>query len=354
MAGSALEIYTPEKQREVLALLGISGQANHIQLLFQLGEKYQLDILTKEISLIPGKGPFIGVWGRLHIAHRSGKLDGLEMDDEWETDKHYCARIIVWRKDMGRPAAKVIGRVGKHEGSTKDGKFTPKEWPLEIARARGLRAGLGFAFSIHDAYDTRDEDDDLWVTPPDERVDANGTIHQAAVVTDEEVSTPAPAAKKQRRVNRKTGEVVDVPPEPGASGGQVNRPEPDSTREASAEADRTATTPTRGAATTSKGPDPAPAPDTNEPATINVGGHTIAQKVAIAARKAGIDDDQTRHDVIRTASRGTWTRGSDIPEDGYDPDLLDRVFDAFDGLANGTVKLSFTPDGTAQLFKVRR
>lgn len=323
---TTLELYTPEKQKEVLSLLGIEGSSNHIQLLFQLGEKYQLDILTKEITLIPKKGPFIGVWGRVNIAHRSGKLDGLEMDDEWETEKHYCVRVIVWRKDMGRPAAKVIGRVGKHEGSTdKGGVWHAKEWPLEIARARGLRAGLGFAFSIHDAYDTQDDDAPDWVPAPDERVDSNGTVVTASVAT-EEVSNnpPAAAPKRARRVNRKTGEVVDVPPSP-----------PESTSEAEAP------------------PGPPPS-DTPEPNTVLVGGHTLAQKLAIAAREAGIDDDQTRHDVIRAASRGAYQRGTDIPEDGYDPDLVDRIFDAFTGLKNGGVELRYEPDGTPKLFRIRR
>jgi hypothetical protein len=320
---TTLELYTPEKQQEVLSLLGLSGPKHHIQLLFQLGEKYQLDILTKEITLIPGKGPFVGVWGRLHVAHRSGKLDGLEMDEEWETDKHYCVRTIVWRKDMSRPAAKVVGRVGKHER---------KDWPLEIARARGLRAGLGFAFSIHDAYDAQDDDAADWVPAPDERVDSNGTI--TAATTQEEVTTPAAAPKRARKVNKTTGEVIDVtprPPEPKPGAGK-----PAGTGETSA-----SVTPSR--------PDPAP-----EPPTVLVGGHTLAQKIAMAARDAGIDDDETRHDVIQAASRGTYQRGSDIPEDGYDPDLVDRIFTAFTGLGDGTLELRYEPDGTPKLYKVKR
>jgi hypothetical protein len=321
-----LEVYTPEKQRQVVELMGFKGTPQQTTLLFQLAEHYQLDPLTKEISLIPGKGPFIGVWGRLHVAHRSGKLDGLEMDDEFESDKHYCCRVVVWRKDQGRPAAKVIGRVGKHER---------KDWPLEIARARGLRAALGFAFSIHDAYDQADEDDQ-WVSPPDERVDQNGTVITASVAT-EEVSTSPPAAapKRARKVNKKTGEVVDVPAptEPKSGAGQ-----PAGTGETSA-----SVTPNRSA----------PAPDT-EPPTVLVGGHTLAQKIAIAARDAGIDDDETRHDVIRAASRGTYQRGTDIPEDGYDPDLVDRIFEAFTGLKNGSIELRYDPDGTPKLYKVKR
>lgn len=324
MAATSLAVYTPDKQREVVELMGFKGTPQQTSLLFQLAEHYQLDPLTKEISLIPGKGPFIGVWGRLHIAHRSGKLDGLEMDDEFETDKHYCARVVVWRKDQGRPAAKVIGRVGKHER---------KDWPLEIARARGLRAALGFAFSIHDAYDQGDEDD-VWVPGPDERVDANGTV--IAEATEEVTPAPATAAPKQaRKVNKKTGEVVDLPG-PAEQTSEVG--EPAGTGETSA-----SVTPSR----------PDPAPDT-EPATKIVGGHSLAQKIAIAARNAGIDGDEVRHHIIQAASKGTYQRGTDIPEDGYDPDAVDRIFEAFAGLADSTVELRYDPDGKPLLFRIRR
>lgn len=316
MTSNSLAVYTPEKQQEVVELMGFKGPPQQITLLFQLAEHYQLDPLTKEISLIPGKGPFVGVWGRLHIAHRSGMLDGLEMDDEYDTDRHHCCRVVVWRKDQGRPAAKVIGRVGKHE---------KKDWPLEIARARGLRAALGFAFSIHDAYDQTDEDDQ-WIATPDERVGPNGTVIPAEAT--EEVTTPAKAAApkpKARRVNKKTGEVVDAPPGP---------PEP-----------------TPGVESRIPAGSPPPHP---EPATVIVGGHTIAQKIAIAARDAGIDDDQTRHDIIRAASRNTYQRGTDIPDDNYDPDLIDRILEAFDGLKTGTIELRYEPDGTPKLYRSRR
>lgn len=320
MAGTTLELYTPEKQKEVLQLLGLSGQQHHIQLLFQLAEHYRLDPLIKEITLIPGKGPFIGVWGRLHIAQRSGMLDGLEMDDEQEDDRHYKVRCIVWRKDQSHPAAKVVGRVGKHE---------KKDWPFEIARARAVRAALGFAFSIHDSYDNDDEDADNWVAPPDERVDQNGAVVGTIIPTTapatEVATTPAPTAtapKRTRRVNKKTGEVIDVPADPEQpSEAEVRSP---------------------------AGPPP------SDPPTVLVGGHTLAQKIAMAAREAGIDDDQTRHDVIRAASRGIYQRGSDIPKAGYDQDVVDRIFDAFAGLKTGAVDLRYEPDGDPKLYKVRR
>lgn len=317
-----LEIYTPEKQKEVLQLLGISGPANHIQLLFKLAEHYRLDVLAKEISLIPRKGPFIGVWGRLNIAHRSNMLDGLEMDDEWETDKHYCVRVIVWRKDMAHPAAKVIGRVGKHEGTTDDqGNWHPKDWPLEIARARGLRAGLGFAFSIHDSYDTADDDDggDTWAPPPDERIQADATV----------IDTPPPAPKTKKAAPK--APTSSAPPAADLSTGEVRQPPP-------AEPTKRVTV------NITQNPDPAPLPLQSEPPTKVVGGHSLAERIAIAAREAGIDDDETRHDIIQAATDGAATRGQEVTED-----QAPRVFQAFAELAAGTIELRYKPTATGDV-----
>lgn len=270
MVGNSLAIYTPERQREVVELMGLKGSDTHISLLFQLAEHYSLDVKLKEITLIPSKGPFIGVWGRIHIAQRSGMLDGFEADDEWHTDGLYHVRCVVWRKDQSHPAAKVIGRVRDTER---------KDWPWEIARARALRAALGYAFNIHDSYDQTDED---WGPAPDERF-------QATTNGEEEPTGGA------RTIDVSTGE-VHIQPE----------------------------TPTG-------------------PATVIVGGHTLAQKIAMAARTADIDEDELRHSIIDLATNGEYTRGSDIPEDAADSAVVKRIFEAFTGLADGSVELRYDP-----------
>jgi len=283
--GNSVVRYDDATQKEVMALLGIEGSKSHITLLFKLAEHYGLDVLTKEISLIPKKGPMIGVWGRLHIAHRSGKLDGLELDDEWEDDKYYKVRCVVWRSDKKHPAAKVIGRVGKQEGTwDDDGTFKPKEWPYEIARARAMRAALGFAFNIHDSFDNQAEE--AYDLPPDERF------------SGEEVSESI---------------VVGAGSDFGGSAG----------------------------------------PTDEAPRTVTVGGHTLAQKLVIAAKAAGITDDQTRHDVIYAASDGTYGRGTEIPET-VDEAVRDRLFAAFDGIREKTVELRYSPDGEPRLVRPRR
>jgi hypothetical protein len=323
MSGNEVVVYDQARQREALQLLGIKGTAEHITLLFKLAEHYQLDVLSKEITLIPGKGPYIGVWGRLHIAHRSGLLDGLEMEEEEETDQHYKVRCVVWRTDKTRPAAKVVGRVGKHER---------KEWPWEIARSRAVRAALGFAFSIHDSFDDFDDSGD-WVPAPDEPITAT------VIPREEEAAGPAAVAapKRTRRVNKKTGEVQAAEGAPG----------PEDDNQLMPHADRS---PRATGAASARVASPPPAPDT-EPPTKVVGGHTLAQKIAIAARDAGCDDDDSRHDVITAATSCKYTTGSEIPDD--DP-LIPRILAAFAGLKDGTVELRYDPAGKPKLFKVKR
>jgi hypothetical protein len=345
---NALVRYDTNQQREIQQLLGFKGTATEITLLFKLAEHYNLDPLVKEISLIPDKGPFIGVWGRLTIAHRDGRLDGLEMDDEWETDKHYCVRVIVWRKDMSRPAAKVIGRVGKHETfKDKTGAVKPKQWPLEIARARGVRTALGFAFSIHDAYDTQDGDED-WTPPPDERLQAQViNVPDAADTREEEpqkqAATRTPAKK---RASKRTGgeakpdEHTTSPPA-GHHGASTAQPSPAGPEDSGAAEDAATV---QGELT-----EAAPAAPDTDPPTLQVGGHNTAQLAVIKARAAGVVEEDLRNQLIAYLTGGAAHRATEITDQ-----WKQRVYDGFDALTNGTAELRVYPNGAPYLIKVAR
>lgn len=291
-----------DDQKEILEILGLPEKHIHSKALLLLADRYGLDPLLKEIVVIPGRGPFVGVKGAVSVALRSGLLDGIEADDYEETDTHYIVRCTVWRKDMRHPAAKVKGRVARNE---------KKEWPFEVARARAIRAALSYAFNIHDDYG-----DDDWTPPPDDN-------QIATIVNGKENTGPTTTP----RADPATGEIAGPPPANTENPGEAAREAQDG--------------------------GPAAAPPDTEPPTILVGGHTLAQRLAIAARKAGIEEDEDRHAIIRAATKGKWTRGTDIPENA-DPDTIDRIFAAFAGLTNGTIELRYEPDDQPTLWRVRR
>ncbi|MCL2729307.1 MAG: recombinase RecT [Actinomycetia bacterium] len=72
-----------------------------------VAERYGLDPVLGHIMILPkSQRPYITRDGYLHIAHRSGQLDGIEVTDGPRRDgaeREWTAKIAVWRKDMGRP-----------------------------------------------------------------------------------------------------------------------------------------------------------------------------------------------------------------------------------------------------------
>lgn len=326
-------LYDDTQRREIAQLMGFKGTPQQIELLFRLAERYNLDPLTKEISLVPGSGAFVGVWGRLHVAHRSGLLDGLEADQEEEDDRYYKVRCVVWRKDMSRPAAKVIGRVAKSEN---------KQWPIEIARARAIRAALGYAFSIHDTYDQDGGDD--WTPPPDERLQATVIDVPDAADTprEEEPHKQAATRTPAKRVRKKTGEVSEKTTTPaghhGASPAQPSSAGP----EDSGAAEDAATV--QGELT-----EAAPAAPDTDPPTLQVGGHNTAQLAVIKARAAGVEEEDLRNQLIAYLTGGAAHRATEITNE-----WKQRVYDGFDALANGTAELRIYPNGAPYLIKVTR
>lgn len=295
--------YDPQ-ERELIALLGLPTDHAHTRALLLVARKYDVDPLLKEITLIPGKGPYIGVHGRLAIAHRTGELDGLSTDDEFEDDLYYKVRATCWRTGRSHPWT-ALGRVLKAE---------KKEWPWEIARARAVRCVLGLAFGIHDSLDHEDGG-----PPPDEYLEAP----QAPTMVVEQPSEPTGPQRTRRRIQ------AAAPPTESIIVGEGAARDPDTEPKA-----------------TGRAPSPANEEDAE---VVDDGPLSLAQQIAVAARKAGIDDDLTRHEVIEAATHGRAARGKEV-----DPKDAERVLSAFRGLADGSVELRYDEDGKAGLWRVRR
>lgn len=82
---------------------GVPGDALMLTLL--LCQRYGLDPLMKHVVVIQFKGhaaPYITRDGLLHVAHRSGQLDGMSVS-YGSDERGEWAECTIWRKDMSHP-----------------------------------------------------------------------------------------------------------------------------------------------------------------------------------------------------------------------------------------------------------
>jgi hypothetical protein len=91
----------PINQEGVLQALGFHPRDPKVQALALVAERYGLDLILKQVFLIQGT-VYVSHAGLLSVAHRSGQLDGIEVEIH-EDDKKWVATAKVYRKDMSRP-----------------------------------------------------------------------------------------------------------------------------------------------------------------------------------------------------------------------------------------------------------
>lgn len=141
----------------VLKTLGLNPRDPNTQALLLICQRYGLDPLLKHIVLIQGR-PYVTRDGYLHVAHQSGKFDGIEIVEEGETATHWWAKASVWRKDMQRPFT-YRGRYPKRGGNS---QFGP-EMAVKCAEVMALRR----AFNVTGiaAADERWDDPDGRISP---------------------------------------------------------------------------------------------------------------------------------------------------------------------------------------------
>lgn len=100
-------------------------------------QRYGFDPVLKHVVVIPKGGVYITRDGLLHVAHRSGQLDGIVVEQEPTLDKdtgEWVCRVSVWRKDMGHPFT-FPGRYPAQGGNK---QYAP-EMALKTAEAHALR-----------------------------------------------------------------------------------------------------------------------------------------------------------------------------------------------------------------------
>jgi hypothetical protein len=192
--------------------------------------------------MIEGR-PYITRDALLHIAHRSGVLDGIETTEPVLVDGYWRASCSVYRKDMTRPF--TYG--GRYPEAGSNRKFAP-EMAIKVAESMALRR----AFDV--AAPTQDERWDVAeapapVAPPPSLADrvaakAAEVVHQsepedagvsdvpsASLAAKAAALMPAPTTEQMREL---TEDIIAATPVPVAEGQEdfelLADAEPDTTR----------------------------------------------------------------------------------------------------------------------------
>lgn len=182
------------EKRNILKSLGYNPDSpDTLALLFAAG-KYGLDPLLKQIMLIPSQGKntiYVSRDGLLHLAHRSGLFDGMEVEQLPDTQTHFVARCAVWRKDMARPFV-FQGRYPKQGGNA---KYAP-EMAEKVAEARSLRR----AFDV--SLCSREE---MWEDDTDQSLNTDPATQHLIPNTPPARPQPAPSMRQthDQRVDRR-------------------------------------------------------------------------------------------------------------------------------------------------------
>lgn len=122
---------------KVLTYLGLNPDDPRSQAVVAVAQRYDLDPLLKHVIVIPKGGVYITRDGLLHLAHRSGQLDGIVVEQEptlSEDKREWVSRVTVYRKDM-RHGFTFPGRYPVNGGN----RDYAQEMSLKAAEAHALR-----------------------------------------------------------------------------------------------------------------------------------------------------------------------------------------------------------------------
>lgn len=162
--------------------------AEQRELAIAIAERYGLDLMLKHLVIVDGR-PYVTRAGLLHIAHRSGVFDGMEVTDPVIVDvgsgKFWTARCSVYRKDMTRP----FTYAGRYPTSGGNQRFAP-EMAVKVSEVMALRR----AFDVSAPVIEERWDMDAATAPEPEPVrslDERIAVRRAQVTTQAPPSVPA-------------------------------------------------------------------------------------------------------------------------------------------------------------------
>ncbi|HKY57622.1 MAG TPA: hypothetical protein VJL80_06260 [Aeromicrobium sp.] len=130
-----------ERDEKVLQYLGLNPNSPADRAAVMVCRAYDLDAVLKHVVVIPRGGVYITRDGLLHIAHRSGQLDGIVVEQEpTKVGDEWVAKVSVYRKDMRHP----FTFPGRYPVNGSNKQYAP-EMALKAAEAHALRRAFSVA-----------------------------------------------------------------------------------------------------------------------------------------------------------------------------------------------------------------
>jgi hypothetical protein len=144
-------------RERVLQIVGLDPRDPKAHAVVAVAERYQLDPVLGHVQILGNsRMPYVTRDGFLHIAHRSGQLDGIEVVDGPRRDgSEWVATVAVYRKDMSRPFT--------YPGRAELGRDNGPEMALARAERRALKRA--FAVTLPGEF-AEDEHDPRSAAPP--------------------------------------------------------------------------------------------------------------------------------------------------------------------------------------------
>ncbi|BBU22137.1 hypothetical protein [Mycobacterium xenopi] len=175
-----------ERDTDLIRYLGLNPAKPEDRAAVAVCRHYGFDPLLKHVVVIPRSGVYITRDGLLHVAHRSGQLDGIVVEQEPVLDGErgeWVARVSVWRKDMSHP----FTYPGRYPANGGNDRYAP-EMALKAAEAHALRRAFEVA-----GLPALDE----------QREPANETPHTGRSFADVSGDAEQPASKAAESHRRK-------------------------------------------------------------------------------------------------------------------------------------------------------
>jgi hypothetical protein len=175
------------------------------ELALAISRTYGLDPMLRHLAIIDGK-PVVTRDGLLHVAHRSGVFDGIQVTQPVLVDTFWRCTATVWRRDMSHP----FEYPGRFPDAGRKGRPTEyaEEMAIKVAESMSLRRAFDVAAPVMEER----WDPEVPAEPPgpkptlaeraaDKAAAVRAVEHVEAKIIDLPAAEPIPAEVREVYVN---------------------------------------------------------------------------------------------------------------------------------------------------------